>query len=82
MLLDPKRTAPPPLSPPLLQPCDNLMMLNWVMYTRKYGKHVYEAVQLILICPVHRKLALCGEQQSKENQKFYLHFNLINHGHT
>ncbi len=51
------------------------------MYSLMYGDRIYDTVQVILVCPVHKKVALSGVEYLELNG-LYLPFHSINHGQT
>ncbi len=50
-----------------------------VMYTQKYGREIYDTIQLMLVCPLHQKVALSAVD---EENGLYLPFYPIKHGQT
>ena len=50
-----------------------------VMYTQKYGREIYDTIQLLLSCPLHQKVALTAVGEGK---RLYLPFYPIKHGQT
>lgn len=53
-------------------------MLNWMMYTSKYGDLIYDTVQLVFTCPTHKKVALSGVTDNC----LYLPFYPVKHGQS